>query len=523
MSVQATVQTQTTKPTDAQVTHGLLQRAAVDSFPVSEVPPIVHEVLRSPGRPLDGKTRAFMEPRFGHDFSGVRVHTDVKAAKSTQAVNALAYTVGQDVVFGAGQYDPRKSTGQRLLAHELTHVVQQGKSNNTIQHKLAISFIDNRDEREADNISGRIVANLPVSTASLATVKPSVQRACGPREIGSVSGCTGRGGDITDFGGSSDRIFLFERKCDDFRPGEEARLRRVAATIGPLDRVDVDGFASEEGDPGFNEELSCARAQAVAQTLLREGVAGSITLYSHGATPGGREDRRSAVITITAPPAQIQPKTIIVIGSPSPDQAYGFQFVNAALCHSNDANTIWLVEHSGYEMIYGTNPTFITDQAPAGGYGWITPSKNLVGWINSMPDRSIGRLVVYSHGVPGLVALRYGWTDAGMPDYGLNLQDVARVSPNKFTPNATIEFNSCNTGTTTRQGNIAQSFANQASHPVRAWTGRTSYAGINRGTCRVQGSRYTLSTDAIKEFWSRWRAGTTPQLRVFTPQGGATQ
>ena len=92
----------------------------------SEVPPIVHEVLHSPGQPLDSATRAFMEPRFGHDFSQVRVHTDAKAAQSALAVNALAYALGRDVVFGVGQYAPRTRTGQRLLAHELTHVVQQG-------------------------------------------------------------------------------------------------------------------------------------------------------------------------------------------------------------------------------------------------------------------------------------------------------------------------------------------------------------------------------------------------------------
>src|SRR5437870_4603658 len=67
------------------------------------VPPIVHEVLRSPGQPLDAVTRALMEPRFGHDFSRVRVHTGARAAESASAVNALAYTVGRDVVFGAAQ------------------------------------------------------------------------------------------------------------------------------------------------------------------------------------------------------------------------------------------------------------------------------------------------------------------------------------------------------------------------------------------------------------------------------------
>ncbi len=88
-------------------------------------PPIVHEALRSPGQPLDDSTRAFMEPHFGRDFRTVRVHTDARAADSARAVNALAYTVGRDVVFGGGQYRPRSRAGARLLAHELTHVTQQ--------------------------------------------------------------------------------------------------------------------------------------------------------------------------------------------------------------------------------------------------------------------------------------------------------------------------------------------------------------------------------------------------------------
>jgi hypothetical protein len=90
------------------------------------VPPIVYEVLRSPGQPLDAATRAFFEPRFGFDFSRVRVHSDAQAAESARAINALAYTVGPDVVFGAGQYAPGMSGSRKLLAHELTHVVQQG-------------------------------------------------------------------------------------------------------------------------------------------------------------------------------------------------------------------------------------------------------------------------------------------------------------------------------------------------------------------------------------------------------------
>ncbi|MCE9672850.1 DUF4157 domain-containing protein [Myxococcus stipitatus] len=91
-------------------------------------PPIVHEALRSPGQPLDSATRAFMEPRFGYDFSQVRVHFGREAEQSARDVNAHAYTVGRDVVFGAGRFAPGTYDGRRLLAHELAHVVQQAPS-----------------------------------------------------------------------------------------------------------------------------------------------------------------------------------------------------------------------------------------------------------------------------------------------------------------------------------------------------------------------------------------------------------
>jgi hypothetical protein len=81
--------------------------------------------LGSGGQPLPETSRAFFEPRFGHDFSRVRVHTDSKAADTAQAVQAKAFTVGRDIVFGAGQYAPDSQGGRRLLAHELAHVVQQ--------------------------------------------------------------------------------------------------------------------------------------------------------------------------------------------------------------------------------------------------------------------------------------------------------------------------------------------------------------------------------------------------------------
>lgn len=112
---------------DCQKKRTNLQRKPVESGRTSEVPSIVHEVLRTPGQALDTASRAFFESRFGRDFSYVRIHADAKAAESARAVDALAYTVGNDIAFDTGQYTPHSSHGRQLLAHELAHVVQQNR------------------------------------------------------------------------------------------------------------------------------------------------------------------------------------------------------------------------------------------------------------------------------------------------------------------------------------------------------------------------------------------------------------
>jgi hypothetical protein len=105
-----------------------LQRSATASATTGFAPPIVHDVLRSSGQPLDSATRSYFEPRLGMDLSGVRTHTDSRADQSAQAVNALAYTSGRDIVFREGAYAPSTASGGRLLAHELAHVVQQASA-----------------------------------------------------------------------------------------------------------------------------------------------------------------------------------------------------------------------------------------------------------------------------------------------------------------------------------------------------------------------------------------------------------
>lgn len=135
------------------------QSPTLDRDPVA-APPIVHDVLRSPGRPLDAETRAFMEPRFGHDFSRVRIHTDHEAAKSAATVGAQAYTVGRDVVFGPAQYAPETHRGRHLLAHELTHALQQ--TEDAPKSGLNLGDTGSPAEREADRIAGMIVGPGPV-------------------------------------------------------------------------------------------------------------------------------------------------------------------------------------------------------------------------------------------------------------------------------------------------------------------------------------------------------------------------
>ena len=119
-----------------------------------EAPSIVHEALNSPGQPLDGETRAFFEPRFGHDFGKVRVHTDRRAAESALAIHALAYTVGPNVVFAEGQFAPRTEAGKQLLAHELFHTLQQRTA--PPFEPLSVGGVSEHAESEAEHAAATI-------------------------------------------------------------------------------------------------------------------------------------------------------------------------------------------------------------------------------------------------------------------------------------------------------------------------------------------------------------------------------
>ncbi|MCA1634196.1 MAG: DUF4157 domain-containing protein [Acidobacteria bacterium] len=155
-------------------------------------PPIIHEVLRSAGEPLGESVRADMEQSFGVDFGNVRVHTGSRAAESANAVGALAYTVGQDVVFANGQYAPETQHGRSILAHELTHTLQQRAGySGPAPDAIEIGEADSPAEAEADRVADTVVSgkNAPVMAQGDPPAKGLWEWLFGPSKKEEIGGC----------------------------------------------------------------------------------------------------------------------------------------------------------------------------------------------------------------------------------------------------------------------------------------------------------------------------------------------
>jgi hypothetical protein len=202
------------------------------------VPPIVHEVLRSPGQPLDRGTREFMESRFGHDFGGVRAHTDTTAARSARAVDALAYTVGNDVVFAHGRYQPATSEGRRLVAHELAHVIQQGSVVQPSRSSLTISAEDSALERQADHAADSALRS-DGGPITFHGASSSLQREADDEDGGGID--QGGQADQTDATTSSDESSDY-RELSDEEAASIVIFGQAATTpdgnsLGPTDRA----------------------------------------------------------------------------------------------------------------------------------------------------------------------------------------------------------------------------------------------------------------------------------------------
>ena len=154
--------------------NGILQRQSRDPEKPTLAPEMVQDVLRSPGEPLDREIRDFFEPRFDHDFSQIRVHSSDYAARSARAVSAFAYTFGNHIVFGTGQYRPSSRIGRRLLGHELTHTIQQGGRNGDTSKGVEMGSAESSAEREAELAATNIDTGQP--TGPTTTTPPTLQR-----------------------------------------------------------------------------------------------------------------------------------------------------------------------------------------------------------------------------------------------------------------------------------------------------------------------------------------------------------
>ena len=289
------------------------------------MPSIVPDVLRSPGEPLDAAARAFMEPRFGHDFSQVRIHADAKAAESAQVVNAVAYTVGSSIVFGRGQFAPHTAKGRRLLAHELAHTVQQQGVRGEAQDiglDLTAQSLERSLEREADTHAERVVAGRAAEPGQLQKQLgvARLQRLGDPAQAPAGMACPiaqsssgGIGSDI--FFGSAGRTLT---------PSQQADIAAFVSNwhaSGADAAVRIDGYASVEGTQTFNWQVSCDRALAVAAEMVTPSAPGAgagippsfITIFAQGETTEfsttAPDPNRRVVISINfpAPVVRVQP------------------------------------------------------------------------------------------------------------------------------------------------------------------------------------------------------------------------
>lgn len=190
-----------------------------------ELESTVNDLFAGGGRPLGPSVRAFFEPRMGHDFGAVRVHTDAQADSLARSIHARAFTHSNHVVFRAGEYAPETSAGRALLAHELTHTIQQGAS----------------------------------------SAVPGVQRACEVTRPPADLGCT----EATSSTGTGTNIF-FGLDSPALAAADRSTLSAIAAAWhagGGVSVLRIDGFASCDGPADLNWRLSCRRAQAVATEL----------------------------------------------------------------------------------------------------------------------------------------------------------------------------------------------------------------------------------------------------------------
>ncbi|HEX8390780.1 MAG TPA: DUF4157 domain-containing protein, partial [Longimicrobium sp.] len=283
-----------------------LQRSPSGAGP-EVAPPIVHSVLGAAGSPLDPGVRAEMEGRFGHGFGDVRVHADGAAAESARAVSAHAYTVGRQIVFGAGRYAPGTPSGDRLIAHELAHVVQQRGSAPAIQHQLEIGAVDDPAEREAEAAADRAMAGW--GPAGLGAHPLRLARQVPPGAPARPSApAAARMYSIPFHGTVRDSLVIFLRRST--TPQEAERIAtQVMDSIGSYTLEGRRGLSRAEFEAGAPPHFSLdPRLSGIitAGLGLRPGDMGGLVEQARVADAGltAREQTDSLSAARTAPPSR---------------------------------------------------------------------------------------------------------------------------------------------------------------------------------------------------------------------------
>lgn len=238
--------------------------------------------LKGGGQPFTASVSAFFEPRLGYDFSHVRIHTSGRAAEAAQMINARAFTISRDIFFGQGEYQPDSNQGRRLIAHELTHVMQQGAARPLVPQSM-----------RSTSTTTPILSRLAPQTARLQRTTADPSKA--PTMSCAVDASPGHTAGTDIMFGQGDRAL----DATDIAAITAFHTTWLAG--GGIDSIIIDGFASTEGRQRGNWQLSCDRAEAVKTSLIGYGVpAGMITTIAHGESvefsTSSRPPNRRAII-----------------------------------------------------------------------------------------------------------------------------------------------------------------------------------------------------------------------------------
>lgn len=253
--------------------------------------------LKGGGQPFTASVSAFFEPRLGYDFSQVRIHTSGRAAEAAQMINARAFTISRDIFFGQGEYQPDSNQGRRLIAHELTHVMQQGAARPLVPQSMRSTS------------TTPILSRLAPQTARLQRTTADPSKA--PTMSCAVDASPGHTAGTDIMFGQGDRAL----DATDIAAITAFHTTWLAG--GGIDSIIIDGFASTEGRQRGNWQLSCDRTEAVKTALIGLGVpAGMITTIAHGESvefsTSSRPPNRRAIIHTrpgTVPTVVILPVT----------------------------------------------------------------------------------------------------------------------------------------------------------------------------------------------------------------------